>query len=170
MVIRNKCYNTCFYLYGWFRIRKLFFVRHDTLRRLAMGGAYPYMDLNAKYEKLLLLMNLVICILKWVIWKTRNYIKYNKSTYREAIVITNLKKNSEVIYKWWLKTQKFETYIILGNYSYYWIHYEFSCINNFSFIVYCVKMYVLNMRDNKKDKIRKLYFDSAHNKTVQHKL
>ena len=40
----------------------------------------------------LLLMNLVICILQWVIWKTRNYIKYNKSTYREAIVITNLKK------------------------------------------------------------------------------
>ena len=39
----------------------------------------------------LLSMNLVICILKWVIWKTRNYIKYNKSTYREAIVITNLK-------------------------------------------------------------------------------
>jgi hypothetical protein len=39
----------------------------------------------------LLLMNLVICILKWVIWKTRNYIKYNKSIYREAIVITNLK-------------------------------------------------------------------------------
>jgi hypothetical protein len=39
----------------------------------------------------LLLMNLVICILKWVIWKTGNYIKYNKSTYREAIVITNLK-------------------------------------------------------------------------------
>ena len=38
----------------------------------------------------ILLMNLVICILKWVIWKTRNYIKYNKSTYREAIVITNL--------------------------------------------------------------------------------
>jgi hypothetical protein len=35
----------------------------------------------------LLLMNLVICNLKWVIWKTRNYIKYNKSTYREAIVI-----------------------------------------------------------------------------------
>jgi hypothetical protein len=33
----------------------------------------------------LLLMNLVICILKWVIWKTRNYIKYNKSTYREAL-------------------------------------------------------------------------------------
>jgi hypothetical protein len=39
----------------------------------------------------LLLMNLVICILKWVIWKTRNYIKYNKSTYREAIVIKKLK-------------------------------------------------------------------------------
>jgi hypothetical protein len=47
----------------------------------------------------ILLMNIVICILKWVIWKTlkwviwktRNYIKYNNSTYREAIVITNLK-------------------------------------------------------------------------------
>jgi hypothetical protein len=39
----------------------------------------------------LLLVNFVICILKWVIWKTRNYIKYNKSIYREAIVITNLK-------------------------------------------------------------------------------
>jgi hypothetical protein len=41
----------------------------------------------------LLLVNLVICILKWVIWKTRNYIQYNKNTYREAIVIapvTNL--------------------------------------------------------------------------------
>jgi hypothetical protein len=30
-------------------------------------------------------------ILTKIIWKTRNYIKYNKSTYREAIVITNLK-------------------------------------------------------------------------------
>ena len=39
----------------------------------------------------LLLLNLKICISKWVIWKTRNYIKYNKSTYREAIVITNFK-------------------------------------------------------------------------------
>jgi hypothetical protein len=39
----------------------------------------------------LLFMNLVICIIKWVIWKTRNYIKYNKSIYREAIVIKNLK-------------------------------------------------------------------------------
>jgi hypothetical protein len=39
----------------------------------------------------LLLVNLVICILKWVTWKTRNYIKYNKSIYRGAIVITNLK-------------------------------------------------------------------------------
>jgi hypothetical protein len=29
----------------------------------------------------LLLVNLVICILKWVILKTRNYIKYNKSIY-----------------------------------------------------------------------------------------
>ena len=34
----------------------------------------------------LLLLNLVICILKWEIWKTRNYIKYNQSIYREAIV------------------------------------------------------------------------------------
>jgi hypothetical protein len=57
MVIRNKCYNTCFYIHGRFRIRKLFLVRQDTLRRLVllvMGGAYPYMDLNAKYGKLLL--------------------------------------------------------------------------------------------------------------------
>jgi hypothetical protein len=29
-------------------------VRHDTLRRLVMGGAYPYMDLNAINGKLLL--------------------------------------------------------------------------------------------------------------------
>ena len=64
-------------------------------------------DYEGKITEDLLLMNLVICILKWVIWKTRNYIKYNKNIYREAIVITNLKnelgsniqmmiKNSEV--------------------------------------------------------------------------
>jgi hypothetical protein len=35
MVIRNKCHNTCFYLHDRFRIRKLFLVRHDTLRRLS---------------------------------------------------------------------------------------------------------------------------------------
>jgi len=34
-VIRNKCYNTCFYLHDLFRIRKLFLVCHDTLRRLS---------------------------------------------------------------------------------------------------------------------------------------
>ena len=39
----------------------------------------------------LLLVNLVICILKWIMWKTRNYIKYNKIIYREAIVVTNFK-------------------------------------------------------------------------------
>jgi hypothetical protein len=41
----------------------------------------------------ILLVNLVICILKWVpvIWKTKNYVKYNKSIYREAIVFKNLK-------------------------------------------------------------------------------
>ena len=39
----------------------------------------------------LLLVKLVISILKCVIWKTRNYIKYHKSIYREEIVITNLK-------------------------------------------------------------------------------
>ena len=38
-----------------------------------------------------LLVNFVICLLKWVIWKTRNYIKYNKIIYREAIVVTNFK-------------------------------------------------------------------------------
>ena len=37
----------------------------------------------------LLLVNLIICISKWAIWKTRNYIKYNKSIYREIIVTTN---------------------------------------------------------------------------------
>ena len=55
----------------------------------------------------LLLVNLIICISKWAIWKTRNYIKYNKSIYREIIVTTNFKnelrstiqmmiKNSEI--------------------------------------------------------------------------
>jgi hypothetical protein len=39
----------------------------------------------------LFLVNLVSCILKWVIWKTKNYIEYHKSIYREALVITNLK-------------------------------------------------------------------------------
>jgi hypothetical protein len=37
----------------------------------------------------LLLVNLIICISKWVIWKTRNDIKYNKSIYSEIIVTTN---------------------------------------------------------------------------------
>ena len=55
----------------------------------------------------LLLVNLIICISKWVIWKIRNYIKYNKRIYREIIVTTHFKnelrsniqmmiKNSEV--------------------------------------------------------------------------
>ena len=45
-------------------------------------------------------------------------------------------------------TQRFETYIILGNYSYYWIHYDLVVLI-IPFIVYCVKMYVhkLNIRD-----------------------
>ena len=34
----------------------------------------------------LLLVNLIICILKWGAWKTRNYIKYNKRIYREKLV------------------------------------------------------------------------------------
>ena len=51
MAIRNKCYNTCFYLHDRFSFRKLFLVRHCTLHILGMGGAYPYMDLNAKYEQ-----------------------------------------------------------------------------------------------------------------------
>jgi hypothetical protein len=37
----------------------------------------------------LLLVNLIICISKWVIWKTRNDIKYNKCIYSEIIVTTN---------------------------------------------------------------------------------
>ena len=52
----------------------------------------------------LLLVNLIICISKWVIWKTRNDIKYNKSIYSEIIVTINelrsiiqmMIKNSEV--------------------------------------------------------------------------
>ena len=41
MVIRNKCYNTCFYLHDRFRIRKLFLVCHDTLhgRSLSIYGS-----------------------------------------------------------------------------------------------------------------------------------
>ena len=35
MAIRNKCYNTCFYLHDQFSIRKLFLVRHGTLRILS---------------------------------------------------------------------------------------------------------------------------------------
>ena len=30
--------------------------------------------------------HLIICILKWGAWKTRNYIKYNKRIYREKLV------------------------------------------------------------------------------------
>jgi len=37
----------------------------------------------------LLLMNLLIYILQWVIWKTRNSIKYNQSIFKESIVLTN---------------------------------------------------------------------------------
>ena len=52
----------------------------------------------------LLLVNLIICISKWVIWKTRNDIIYNKGIYSEIIVTTNelrsiiqmMIKNSEV--------------------------------------------------------------------------
>jgi hypothetical protein len=35
MAIRNKCYNSCFYLHDRFSIRKLFLVRHGTLRILS---------------------------------------------------------------------------------------------------------------------------------------
>ena len=45
----------------------------------------------------LLLVNLVICILKWVIWKTRNYRKYNKCLYSEPIVTTNFKNNIQMM-------------------------------------------------------------------------
>jgi hypothetical protein len=39
------------------------------------------MDLNAKYEKLLLLMNLVICILKWVMEWGLRYRIYSQSCF-----------------------------------------------------------------------------------------
>jgi hypothetical protein len=51
--------------------------------------------INTTITEDLLLVNLVICILKWVIWKTRNYIKYNKSIYREVIIIINLKNERD---------------------------------------------------------------------------
>jgi hypothetical protein len=37
----------------------------------------------------LFLVNLIICISKWVIWKTRNDIKYKKCINSEIIVTTN---------------------------------------------------------------------------------
>jgi hypothetical protein len=50
--------------------------------------------------------------------------------------------NSEVTYKWWLKTQKCEIYIILGNYNYYIGYIMNLVVLTVPFIVYCVKMYV----------------------------
>ena len=49
------------------------------------------------------------------------------------------KMNSEIISKWWLKIQKFETYMILWNYCYYWIHYELSCIHSSFHCLLCNK-------------------------------
>jgi hypothetical protein len=46
---------------------------------------------EGKITEDLLLVNLIIYILKRVIWKTRNYIKYIRSIYREAIITTNVK-------------------------------------------------------------------------------
>jgi hypothetical protein len=37
----------------------------------------------------LLLVNVIICILKWGAWKTGNYIKYNKRINREKIIFKN---------------------------------------------------------------------------------
>ena len=90
----------------------------------------------------LLLMNLVICILNWVIWKTRNYIKYNKSTYREAIVITHLKNELRSNIQMMIKNPEVRNLYNIR------IHYDLVVLI-IPFIVYCVKMYVykLNMRD-----------------------
>jgi hypothetical protein len=81
----------------------------------------------------ILLMNLVICIFKWVIWKTKNYIKYNKSIYREAIAITNLKNELRSNIQMMIKNQEVRNLynsrklqLLLDTL----LHYEFSCINN----------------------------------------
>ena len=42
-----------------------------------------------------LLLNLLIYILQWVIWKARNYIKYNQNNFRESIVLSNCKKGTQ---------------------------------------------------------------------------
>jgi hypothetical protein len=49
----------------------------------------------------------------------KNQDNLNITVYREAINSYHKfqKMNSEVTYKWWLKTRKFETYMILWNYS-----------------------------------------------------
>jgi hypothetical protein len=54
MAIRNKCYNTCFYLQDRFSIRKLFLVRHGTLRILSWWAEpihiiWIYMKLTRMY-------------------------------------------------------------------------------------------------------------------------
>ena len=54
----------------------------------------------------LLLVNLIICISKWAIWKTRNYIKYNKSIYREIIVTTNFKNELRSIIQMMIKNSE----------------------------------------------------------------
>ena len=96
----------------------------------------------------ILLVNLVICILKWVILKTRNYIKYNKSTYREAIVITNLKNELRSNIQMMIKNAEVRNlYNIM---KLVMIGYIMNLVVLIvPFIVYCVKMYVykLNMRD-----------------------
>jgi hypothetical protein len=52
-------------------------------------------------------VNLVNCILKWVIWKTRNYIRYTKNIYREATVITNFKNELRSNIQMMIKYQEF---------------------------------------------------------------
>jgi hypothetical protein len=50
---------------------------------------------EGKITEDLLLVNLVICILKWVIWKTRNYIENNK--------VNNLKTVKTVMILTWYR-------------------------------------------------------------------
>jgi hypothetical protein len=50
---------------------------------------------EGKITAYLLLVNSIICILKWVVWKTRNYIKYNKSIHREKVITNRFPKSTQ---------------------------------------------------------------------------
>jgi hypothetical protein len=95
----------------------------------------PVLYVSVKIVKLIFCLTILLLMLSNVstFFFFLLYLYYTRSIYREAIITTKSKINSEVTYKWWLKTQKFKTYIILGNYSYYWI--LIKCIYFFFFFI-----------------------------------